>query len=279
MAGEDWTRIEVEAVVADYLEMLAATFLGQSPNKSERRSKLRQTLTTRNDSSIERKRSNISAVMVLLGHHYLPGYKPLPNYQKLIESVVLEQLENTQWLDDAAIAAVQLPAISQSISDFSKVKTAAPRLALNIKEPTPRKFLPVRRDYVEREARNRSLGRAGEEFVVEYEKWRLSQIGEIALANRVDWVSHTRGDGLGYDVRSFDAFGNDRFIEVKTTAYGVATPFFVTDNELAFAKLKTEQFHLYRVFEFRQAPKLFDLPGNLSEHCILDPVSYRASFS
>lgn len=279
MAGEDWTRGEVEAVVADYLEMLAAVFLGQSPNKAERRKQLLQILSSRNDSSIERKRSNISAVMVLLGYHYLPGYKPLPNYQKLIESVVLDHLKAASWLEDAAIAAVQLPAIVQPISDFSKVKTDAPKLILSTKEQTPKKFLPIRRDYVEREARNQSLGRAGEEFVVEFERWRLSQIGEEALAKRVDWVSHTKGDGLGYDVKSFDAYGNDRFIEVKTTAYGVATPFFVTENELAFAKLKTESFRLYRVFEFRHAPRLFDLPGNLAEHCILDPVSYRASFS
>ncbi len=279
MAGEDWTREEVEAVVADYLEMLAAVFLGQSPNKAERRKQLLQILSSRNDASIERKRSNISAVMVLLGYHYLPGYKPLPNYQRLIESVVLHQLKSASWLEEAAIAAVQLPAIAQPISDFSKVKALAPKLVLSAKEPTPRKFLPIRRDYIEREARNSSLGRAGEEFVVEFEKWRLSQIGEDALAKQVDWVSHTKGDGLGYDVKSFDGYGNQRFIEVKTTAYGVATPFFITENELAFAKLETARFCIYRVFEFRHAPKLFDLPGNLAEHCILDPVSYRASFS
>ncbi|WP_457281888.1 DUF3883 domain-containing protein [Polaromonas sp. P5_D5] len=279
MAGEDWTRSEVEAVVADYLEMLAAVFLGQPPNKSERRRNLLQVLGNRNESAVERKRGNVSAVMVLLGYHYLPGYKPLPNYQKLLESVVLAQLEKTPWLDEAAMAAVQLPAVSQSMTDFSKVKTSPPKLALGTNEPSPRKFLPIRRDYLEREARNRSLGRAGEEFVVEFERWRLMQIGEASLANRVDWVSQTEGDGLGYDVLSFDAFGEKRFIEVKTTAYGVATPFFVTDNELAFADSKTEQFHLYRVFDFRQAPKLFDLPGKLATHCLLDPVTYRASFS
>ena len=40
------------------------------------------------------------------------------------------------------------------------------------------------------------------------------------LAARVDRVSETRGDGLGYDVLSFETSGRERLIEVKTTNYG-----------------------------------------------------------
>ena len=68
-------------------------------------------------------------------------------------------------------------------------------------------------------------------------------------------------------------------IEVKTTTFGRETPFFVSRTELARANSATDQFHLYRVFEFRNAPRLFDLPGALEQHCMLDPVSYKASFS
>ena len=31
-------------------------------------------------------------------------------------------------------------------------------------------------------------------------------------------------------------------------------------------------------FEFRKEPKLFDLPGIITSHCMLDPVSYLARF-
>lgn len=274
----DWSREEVELVVADYLEMLAAHFAGQQVRKADRRRLLQTKLNGRNDSSVERKRSNISAVVEKLGFHYLPGYKPLPNYQRILDSVVADGIAGAPWLDEAALAAVQLPAVAQLPEDFSKVKTDAPRLVPRVREPEL-SFQAIRRDYIEREARNRSLGRAGEEFVVEYERWRLKQFGEASLATRVDWVSKSKGDGLGYDVLSFEADGTEKHIEVKTTAFGVVTPFFVSDNELKFARANRTSFQLYRLFEFRLEPKLFTLAGEPAEHCMLDPVSFRASFS
>ncbi|MCV5158635.1 DUF3883 domain-containing protein, partial [Klebsiella pneumoniae] len=39
-----------------------------------------------------------------------------------------------------------------------------------------------------------------------------------------------------------------------------------------------DQFHLYRVFQFRDGPRLFTLPGDLSQHVHLKPTDYRASF-
>lgn len=278
MAGQDWSREEVELVVADYLAMLAAHFAGQQVNKAQRRRDLQSRLNGRNESSVERKRANSSAVVDKLGFHYLPGYKPLVNYQRILYNVVAEQIAAAPWLDEAALAAVQLPALPQLPADFSKVVSAPPKLTPRLREPES-EFAPFRRDYVEREARNRSLGRAGEEFVVEYERWRLREFGEGKLATRVDWVSSNRGDGLGYDVLSFDASGEEKFIEVKTTAFGVATPFFISSPELAFARLNESRFHIYRVFEFRLQPRIFSLQGNPATHCLLDPVSYRASFS
>jgi hypothetical protein len=40
------------------------------------------------------------------------------------------------------------------------------------------------------------------------------------LAQRLEPVSATRGDGHGNDILSFETSGADRLIEVKTTAYG-----------------------------------------------------------
>lgn len=114
--------------------------------------------------------------------------------------------------------------------------------------------------------------------MVEYERWRLRELGAEQLASKVDWVATSKGDGLGYDVLSYEMDGTPKHIEVKTTAFGISTPFFLTNIELEFAKRTSEQFHLYRLFEFRREPKLFSLVGNPRTHCLLDPVSYRASF-
>lgn len=139
-------------------------------------------------------------------------------------------------------------------------------------------FKAVKRDYLEREAQNQSLGLAGEKFIVQFEHWRLNQLGQSKLADKVEHVARTKGDGLGYDVLSFESDGAERLIEVKTTTFGRDTPFFVTRGELALSHQAREQFHLYRLFEFRKSPRLFDLRGSLDQHCLLDPVTFKASF-
>ena len=182
-------------------------------------------------------------------------------------------------LDQAALAAVQQPAIASAQTDFSNILTDAPTRQHRAAETaTTLYFKPVKRDYLEREAHNQSLGLAGEQFALGYEHWRLVQAGQHRLADRVEHVSKTQGDGLGYDILSFDANGRERFIEVKTTSFGRETPFFVTNGELKRSNTAQDQFHLYRLFEFRKAPRLFDMQGAIEQHCRLDPVTYRASF-
>ena len=130
----------------------------------------------------------------------------------------------------------------------------------------------------EREAQNSSLSLAGKEFVVEFAHWRLAHMGKHRLADRVEHVSVSKGDGLGYDVLSFESDGKERLIEAKTTTFGRDTPFFISRGELSLSQGAKDQFHLYRLFEFRKSPRLFDLPSALDQQCLLDPVTYRASF-
>jgi Domain of unknown function (DUF3883) len=278
--GTDWKRIEVEAIVADYLKMLSLELAGQTYSKAAHRRALLERLNARSDGSVEFKHCNISAVLIDLGFPYIRGYQPRANYQGLLREVVEKQVDRFTALDSLALAAVQQPAVSPEILDFTKVEADAPTRRHTTSDALPhREYAPIKRDYLARESRNASLGLAGEEFVTQYEHWRLMQLGKSALADRVEHVSKTKGDGMGYDVLSFDVNGRERFIEVKTTAFGKETPFFVTSNELDFSRDASEQFRLCRLFEFRQSPRLFSLKGALDQHCSLDPVTYRASFS
>jgi hypothetical protein len=275
----DWSREEVEAIVADYLQMLTLELAGQRYNKTEHRNRLLSKLNGRSPSSVEFKHGNISAAMIDLGFPPLRGYLPRINYQALLANVVAEQLKGMELLDQAALAAVQQPAVAPRPTDFSKVKSDAPvRQHRSGTKPETHLFRAVKRDYLEREAQNQSLGLAGEEFVLHFEHWRLIEDGQKRLADRVEHISQTKGDGLGYDILSFDADGKERFIEVKTTRFGRDTPFFISRGELALSKIERDKFHLYRLFEFRNSPRLFDLIGSLEQHCELDPVTYRASF-
>ena len=80
-------------------------------------------------------------------------------------------------------------------------------------------------DVAERDARNRALGRAGEERILAHEHATLLVSGRTDLAERIRWGSDVDGDGAGYDIRSFDTDGSDRLIEVKTTNAGSARRF------------------------------------------------------
>lgn len=54
------------------------------------------------------------------------------------------------------------------------------------------------RDYLERANQNQALGLAGELAVIDYERKRLSALGLDLLANKVEHVAKSRGDGLEY---------------------------------------------------------------------------------
>ena len=136
--------------------------------------------------------------------------------------------------------------------------------------------MPLKINYLEREARNHALGAAGEEFVLRFERARLLAAGRDSLADRIEHISTTRGDGEGFDIRSFQTSGQDRLIEVKTTKYGRETPFYVSRNEVHMSEVLAPRYHLYRLFQFRDAPRLFTLAGALSETCALRAESYVA---
>ncbi len=75
MAGDrrDWTRVEVEALVSDYLTMLSLQMSGKPYNKTKHRRRLKAQLDRRTDRSIEYKHQNTSAVLLELGLPYIEG--------------------------------------------------------------------------------------------------------------------------------------------------------------------------------------------------------------
>lgn len=281
-SGDDWVREEVELIVADYLAMLQQELAGQTYNKAAHRRQLQERLPARSDGSIEFKHANISAVLLELGYPYIRGYLPRSNFQRdLLVETVRHQITRSRQLDELTLSAVERPAVAAEVTDFARVLRTAPKAEIAALAEASPAYLraPVQRDYFAREAQNRSLGEAGERFALNFERWRLVQQGAGQLAEKVQHVSVTEGDGLGYDIQSFEADGRKRFIEVKTTGFGERTPFFVSANETRFARDHRDTYRLYRLFDFRSAPRLFELAGAIEQHCLLDPVTYRASFS
>ena len=276
--GSNWSREEVEACVADYLRMLTLELNGQRYSKTAHANALMRLLNGRSRASVEFKHANISAVMLELGYPYIEGYKPRANYQAMLLEVVEEQLTQSPDIHTAAEAAVVRPATRVEVQDHLAIWVPKPQVT-RLRQGSPDykpSFSPAKRDYLAQEARNRSLGQAGELFAAEIEARRLHDLGKKKLADRVEHVARTQGDGLGYDVLSFEADGRERLIEVKTTTFGQLTPFYVTRNEVARSEVDSESYHLYRVFDFRNRPRMFAVSGAIPASYDLQAVSYLA---
>ncbi len=274
-----WTEEEVEATVADYFAMLAAELSGKTYNKTGHRRRLLPLLRRRSEQSIEFKHANISAVLIDLGFPYIPGYKPRSNYQRLLYEVVSERLASNSKLLQLAAGDVERPIEVPTVSDILKAITTPPKPIARGHHAAEHRsaYLPAPVNYLEREARNRVLGDAGEEFVINFERARLIKLGCESLASKIEHVAKVRGDAEGFDILSFEKSGAERLIEVKTTKYGPHTPFFVSRNEVRISKTRAKQYHLYRVFAFRADPRFFALHGALSSTCDLDPTTYIAT--
>lgn len=273
--GETWSRPEVERTVGDYLDMLALEARGAPFNKSAHNDDLRRYLNGRTKASVELKHQNISSVLHELGLPFIRGYKPRSNVQELLREVVVQSIRQRQQdlariLDD--YEAVHAP----SGPDYTAVLVEPPAPAAIAPGPTQRLRLPRKLDHAARDESNRALGRAGESWTLGYERHRLGQASRHDLAIRIEWVADSQGDGAGYDIGSFDEDGALRYIEVKTTNGAAATPFMVSSNELSFSAEAGAAFHLYRIFEFRSAPRLFVLRGDLASTLALTPINYRA---
>ena len=241
-------------------------------NKAEHNRILRSKID-RSSGSVEFKHQNISAVLQELGLPRIEGYKPAANYQKAIIPAI------DRYLSQNPVALHP----ENTINGFAErpgLFVEAPPTLLPITprredvERLVRKFDPVERDF-----RNRKLGRDGEELVLHFERQRLEAQDRPDLAKKIRWVSQEDGDGAGYDILSFDPKGKERFLEVKTTVGSDTTPFYITRNELSFSSERPEAFRLCRVFDFSMRPKMFELAPPLEKLVHLSPLSYEASFS
>jgi hypothetical protein len=264
--------------------MLRAELVGEAYSKAAHNRDLQPLLNGRSKSSIEYKHQNLSAVLVGLGLPYIEGYKPAWNYQKTVlpEAVEAYLIRHPAVLETIAESRVMNPTAAPPIGDrpvesYFEERPEWVRLPSGDDKPWLSRR-GRRLDFARRDAANRALGRLGEEFAIAVEKRRLESFGRDDLAGKVEWVAHTCGDGVGFDVLSFDeSDDSERYIEVKTTGLSKHFPFYVTATEVRCSEDRPERFQLYRVFDFARNPRVYVVTGALSRECLLDPVMYRAS--
>jgi len=243
--------------------MLSAEAAGEIYSKTEhRRALLTKLDPSRSPQAVEFKHSNISAAMIELGLPYIRGYKPRGNYQAALAAEIQRRLTEPKVL--AGLRATPLTSPTGNLS-----QTEIP--------PTPPRERGGRHiDYGSLQEENRRLGALGEELVVAFERQWLRHNGHPGLADAVRWVAREDGDGLGYDILSFSQDGRERHIEVKSTALGAQTPFYISSAELEFARCHPQSFELYRVYDVLSSPHFYVLEGDITTAVDLVPTAYRA---
>lgn len=133
-------------------------------------------------------------------------------------------------------------------------------------------------DFIEIAKRNQILGLEGELFVIAYEQLFLESIGREDLSSKIEHKSVTEGDGLGFDVLSFDKNGKPKHIEVKTTIGNANAQFYMTQNELSFMEINPATYYIYRVYDFNREErtgKVVVLNNSIMEQIDLIPNSFR----
>jgi len=262
-----WKDQEIEAIVLNYRDMLQKELAELPYNKTEHRNLL-MTLINRGKGAIEFKHQNISAVLEQMGRPWILGYKPLHNFQgSLVDAVerLILPVPNAGWPKE------KIPDVGDVNEIFVKEQT----IRSNAKQPGFRTERVARKiDYAARDSRNRELGRAGEEFVFKVEQRKLSHLPD--LASRVLWASKIKGDGLGYDIETFDSSGKRIFIEVKTTKGSADTPFYISAEEMAAANYLGAGYRLYRVFSFGQKTKILEVKSPIALQFNFEASVYKA---
>lgn len=143
--------------------------------------------------------------------------------------------------------------------------------------------LPVRQgisesQFLQIQERRKEIGKQGEEFVVDYERKKLVEAGNLDLATRVKRIS-IDDIGAGYDVLSFTITGEEKHIEVKTTI-GTGYSFEITINEINKSKNMPNYF-IYFIRNFNPGDSAIEpiiiSSADIETTLELTPSSFKAT--
>lgn len=175
--------------------------------------------------------------------------------------------------------------------NYSEPASRIVKTSLKLNKPPSAGFKPRGRgtykrsfnnvSWEEKESRNRALGNAGEELVIEFERQKLISAGRNDLAERIEYTAQIQSNA-GYDITSYDSkTGEEKFIEVKTTTGNSKTPFFISSNEVQVSEELKEKYWIYRIYDFsfdssKAEIGFFSINGPVSDKFDLIANSYMA---
>ncbi len=236
---------------------------------------------------------------ILIGHQFVPVMGKFENvlqYNSLCERLKAEIVKDNQLLKmhkdrigekeyfDSSSNILTQDIIWAATHKFGRKKIVNEQLPASrrlIKVNillSPRRYEVVLRgsstNNIEDAREKKNIGDGGEDLVMQYEMEKLKRLG---IKKKPEHISRSKGDGLGYDILSYDEDGNPIFIEVKTTRSSSKTNFYVTINELTCSMENKENYYLYRLFDYdphKDKAKMIVERGSLEDKCI-NPTLFR----
>ena len=183
--------------------------------------------------------------------------------------------------DDAVEYSKKDIKIQIDYNDIDVQKVEPPTLKRKISSNTKKKITKDS-NYERRHKNLKKIGDVGEELTLRIERKRLESEGRNDLAAKVEHVSKTIGDGLGYDIKSFENVDGtyvEKYIEVKTTTGGKNKPFDISANEVEVSEEKSDNYYIYRFYGVSgksKQVKYYEVRGSVKENFTLEATSYKA---
>jgi hypothetical protein len=165
-------------------------------------------------------------------------------------------------------AALREPTPARMVTFSGNIQDAPEAVARS-----PKDDAAVRDIKLEAERRHAS-GEIAEEIALKAEQKRLRDAGRDDLADGVESVANK--PGLGYDIKSFETDGSERFIEVKNVSKGKR--FFLSEGEWQTSQARSNYWFYLVSGVDNQRPVVTVLPASGLEPQHLQPVQYVVGF-
>lgn len=201
-----------------------------------------------------------------------------------VEEEIQQKIENEENIVSSKVQATkeeQEKTIKEQVSNLKQIDSIENITKKKSSNKSTNKSKAVKTNFTKINEIKTDFGKKCERIIYEHEKERLRQEGQAEKAEQVIWASEEKGDGLGYDIESFEKVNGKYekiYIEVKGTDKDCLEPFDVSINEVMVSEQLKGSYYIYRIAKANtKQPIFYKVKGSIAEKFDLTAIKFRAS--